>query len=88
MGQQHRLRVWRLRTSTPLPDGTGADGAFTFPAVLGGHQVNGVAADDLHVYYNPFDVATYSGLEEMASFVLDFATNDYAHTVTTCSPPR
>jgi hypothetical protein len=76
---------WNLDAT---PDGTGADGAFAFPAVLGGHQVNGVAADDLHVYYNPFDVATYSGLEEMASFVLDFQTGNSfdlqpAHVVVT-----
>jgi hypothetical protein len=54
------------------PYGTDSSGAFNFPDVLGGHQVNGVAADDLHIYYYP----TSPGLEEMADFTLDFATNN------------
>jgi hypothetical protein len=58
--------------SQATPSGTDASGAFNFADALGGHQVAGVAADDLHVYYYP----TSPGLEEMAAFTLDFATNN------------
>jgi hypothetical protein len=56
------------------PDGTASDGAFTFSAVLGGHQSDSLGADDLHVWYFP----QTPGLEEMAAFTLDFATNNNA----------
>jgi len=61
---------------------TDAGGAFSFPAVTGGHQIlGGVPADDLHVWYNP-DQNTgkfVDGLIELGDYSLDFSTtSDFA----------
>jgi len=51
------------------PDGTPADGSFAFSNISGGHQFNGLPADDLSIWYFP----TQPGLEEMRDFTLDFS---------------
>jgi hypothetical protein len=61
---------------TNYPADTGADGAFAFTDISGGHTYGGNPSDELDVYYNP--PATEYALEAMIQWSLDFATNNDA----------
>jgi hypothetical protein len=60
---------------TNYPGDTGADGAFAFTGVSGGHVYNSLPGDDLDVYYNP--TADYA-LEAIVQWSLDFSANNDA----------